>query len=244
MNKLVYHDDFVNILADYKLSKNALAALKQTRLVLLTAATASGRNTIINELTRTGEYHYIISDTTRKPRANNGVLEQSGREYWFRTELEVLQDLKNGDFLEAEVIHGQQVSGISMRELKVANESDKIAITDIDIGGIRNIMALKPDTISIFVLPPSFEEWQRRIVGRGNMPPEEYKRRLETALRIFESGLTIKDFQIVINDTVERAAIKIHQLATLGRSDHDEQEKGRQLTEQLLIQTRLLLATL
>jgi guanylate kinase len=244
MNELAHIDEFHEILSEYSLSANAVETLKQTKLVLLTAATATGRNTIINELLRTGEYHYIISDTTRKPRANNHILEQNGREYWFRSELEVLDDLKAGDFLEAEVIHGQQVSGISIRELQTANASNKIAITDVDIGGIRNIMRLKPDAVPILVLPPSFDEWQRRIIGRGDMPSAEYKRRLETAARIFTSGLAIQNFNIVVNDAVQQAAIAVHQLATLQSARSDEQQRGRQLAEQLSVETAMLLETL
>jgi guanylate kinase len=155
MDELAKLDEFNAVLSNYTVSKDAVATLKQTKLVLLTAATASGRNTIINELLRTGEYHYIVSDTTRSPRVNDGVLEQDGHEYWFRSEEEVLQDLKAGDFLEAEIVHGKQIYGISIRELKAANASNKIAITDTDIGGTRNILKLKSDTIAILVLPPS-----------------------------------------------------------------------------------------
>jgi guanylate kinase len=244
MNELVHRSEFAEILTQYSLSSTALQTLKQTKLVLLTAATASGRNTIINQLLRTGEYHYIVSDTTRKPRVNDGIPEKDGREYWFRSEVEVLNDLRAGEFLEAEIIHGQQVSGISIRELEAANASNKIAITDVDIGGTRNIMQLKPDTIPILVLPPSFEEWQRRIMGRGKMPTEEFKRRLQTAARIFDSGLEFKDFKIVINDTVDKAVLAVHQLATQHRPQTDIQEKGRQLAEQLQIETNMFLATL
>jgi guanylate kinase len=241
MNELARIDEFKIALSSYKLSSKALSTLKQTKLVLLTAATASGRNTIINELLKTGEYHYIVSDTTRKPRINNGIPERDGQEYWFRSEQDILADIKSGEFLEAEVIHGQQVSGISIRELQTANESNKIAITDIDIGGTRNILRLKPDTMAILVLPPSFDEWQRRIKERGDMHPEEYQRRLQTAVSIFESALDMKDFRIVINDTLTHAVVNIHQQATEHKQNDEQQQMGRDLAERLLVETKLLL---
>lgn len=244
MNSLVNAEEFHKILASYTLSPQAMGTLKQTKLVLLLGATASGRNTIIQQLRRTGEYHYIVSDTTRRPRLNNGQLEQDGREYWFRAESEVLTDLREGNFLEAEVIHEQQVSGISIRELQAANASNKIAITDVDIGGINNIMRLKPDTIAIMIVPPGFDEWQHRIVNRGEMPAIEYKRRLETAAAIFENSLSHKDFAMVINENVEQAAIAVHHIATMNKVDEPSQEAARALAERLLIQTRLLLETL
>lgn len=244
MNELVHLQEFNTILNNYQFSDNAIKTLNSTNLVLLTAATATGRNTIINQLLRTNEYHYIISDTTRKPRANNGVMEQNGREYWFRSEEEVLNDLQAGEFLEAEVIHNQQVSGISIRELMTANASNKIAITDVDLGGILNITKVKPNTKAILILPPSFEEWQRRLKGRGIMPDEEYYRRLETATRIFESCLKNKIFNIIINDDIENAVMSVHKLATKGQEDEQELNRGIKLAEQLLVQTRLLLQQL
>ena len=89
------------------------------------SVTAGGRNTIIDQLLKSGDFHYIISDTTRHKRANNGVMEQDGREYWFRSEDEILADLKAGNFLEAAIIHNQHVSGISIRELKKASKRVK-----------------------------------------------------------------------------------------------------------------------
>lgn len=234
-------EEFRSLLADYHLSESALQTLKQTRLVLLTGVTAAGRNTIINELLGTGEYHYIVSDTSRKPRVNDGVPERDGVEYWFRSESEVLEDIRAGNFLEAEVIHGQQVSGISIRELERAHQEHKIAITDVDIGGISNVMNLKPDTVALLILPPSFDEWVKRIRGRGDMPEEEYHRRLQTAVRIFEAGLQDENLKIVINAQLADTAAFVHHLVTSGEYTVEQRERGRQLLESLLLQTRAVL---
>src|ERR1700689_1309052 len=118
MNELVHGAEFRSALRDYHLSKAALQTLSQTKLVILVAPTSSGRNTIIWQLLKTGDYYFIVSDTTRQPRINDGKLERDGHEYWFRSEAEVLTDIQQGKYLEAAVIHNQQVSGISIRELQ------------------------------------------------------------------------------------------------------------------------------
>lgn len=159
MSELRLFSQFEAALRDYHYSDRAKEILAQTKLVLLVGATASGRNTTIRELLKTDRYHFIISDTTRAPRKNNGVMEQNGVEYFFRSEEQMLEEIQNGEFLEAEIIHGRQVSGISIRELEKANQEHRIAINDVDIGGIQNVMALKPDTIPILMLPPSFDIW-------------------------------------------------------------------------------------
>ena len=225
------YQKFQEVLKSYRVSERALAALSDLRLVLLIAPTSSGRNTIIRYLVQTGDYHYLTSDTTRAPRTNDGVLEQNGQEYWFRTEEEVLSDLLKGEYLEAELIHGQQVSGISIRELEKANSERKIAVTDIDLQGIHNVVRVKPDTHPIMLIPPSFDEWQRRIAQRGRMGNAEYVRRLETAYRIFEDGLRENYYKFVVAENVEQSAAIINGLVAGKANPH--QDRGRELIQSL-----------
>ena len=245
MPELKLITDFHVALSNYKLSDHALKILTQTRLVVLTAPTASGRNTIINELLRTNDYNFIVSDTTRPPRMNNGILEQNGREYFFRDEAAMLADIKAGNFLEAEVIHEQQVSGTSIRELEKAKQEHRAAIADMDIGGVSNILDLKPDTVAVLVLPPSFEIWHERIFSRGAMDDAEYGRRLQTASRILESGIEESSLlKIIINDDLTDAAEEVHELVQNGQFSDEQQSRGIALAHQLLAATRSALAAL
>lgn len=244
MNKLDHIDEFRLALKDYSLSKVALHTLSQTKLVLLVATTSSGRNTVLREVVKTGDYHFIVSDTTRKPRVNDGVLEQNGREYWFRTEEEMLAEIQAGHFLEAAIIHDQQVSGISVRELELAAKDDKIAITDAEIAGADNAKKYKPDTVTIFVLPPSFEEWQRRLKHRGDMDEQEFKRRMQSAAEEYKHALERDYYQFVVNDDVTSAAAQVNRLAKLETINEAEQQAARNLAEQLLVSTETLLESL
>lgn len=244
INKLDHLNEFNQILARYTMSQQSLHSLSQTQLVLLVAPTSCGRNTLLRELIKSGDYYLIVSDTTRSPRINDGILEQNGVEYWFRTEQEVLQDLQNGAFLEAAVIHQQQVSGISIRELQQAHDAGLIAISDTDIAGMASASVLKSDTIGIFVLPPNFEEWQRRLKHRGAMEAEEYKRRMQSAIIEFEAALEHEYFRFVINDDLEQAVINVNEIVKLDLRDAEHIAAGRNLAEQLLVDTRLLVKSL
>lgn len=244
MTVLKYLDEFQTLLQNYTVSNATKVVLRQTDLLLLVAPTSSGRNTIIRELIKTGNYHYIVSDTTRKPRINDGVLEKNGREYWFRTEEQVLADLRAGRFIEAAVIHNQQVSGISVREVETAFRQGKIGVTDIEIVGVQTIMRLKPDTKAVFVLPPNFEEWQRRIKHRGKMSSQELYRRMQSAYREFMAALEHNYYLFVINDDLLAAAEQINHIARFGQQLPEQQAKGRQLAEQLLIETKSFLQSL
>jgi guanylate kinase len=244
MNELKHLAEFRSILEDYKLSEHAVRVLRQTKLVLLVGPTSAGRNTIINKLLKTDAYHYIVSDTTRQPRVNNGVPEQDGREYWFRSEAEILDDLGRGEFLEAAVIHNQQVSGISMRELEKAQAADKIAINEVEINGADNIYHAKPDAVIVFVVPPSFSEWLERISGRGALPTDEVRRRLESALAEFSAALTHDYYVYVVNDRLEDVTADIHAIATTGEYDAAKKEHARQVVKQLYQETQKYLTSL
>lgn len=235
-NKLKYLNEFQSILKNYHIAEAGKHVLTNTRLALLIGPTATGRDTIIAQLLKTDEYFYIVSDTTRKPRVNNGIPEKSGVEYWFRSEQVFLTDLETGKLLEAEIIHNQQVSGISIRELARASKQHKIAITNVDLN-IRAIVEVKPDTYAFMVLPPSFEEWMKRINGRGMMPIDEKRRRLDTASRVFQAGLEWPFFTFVINDNIAGAVKQINNV-THGRTDDSLQEKNRLIVQQLLTQTK------
>jgi len=244
MHKLKHINEFNELLADYKLSSESVLTLSQTQLVLLVAPSSSGRNTVIRELLKTGDYHFIVSDTTREKRINDGVPEQNGVEYFFRSEEEVLQDIKDGKYLEAAVIHNQQVSGISVREIQKAQEADKIAITDAEIAGADSATSVKPDTLAIFLLPPSFEEWQRRIKKRGSMSSEEYKNRMESAATELATALDRDYYKFVINSSVQEAAKQVNSLAKMDSQTAKEHDEARQLAKQLLLDTKLLLESL
>ena len=232
---------FEKILAAYQLSPKAQKILDSVPLVLLTAPSSSGRNTIIHELVASGSYHFVVSDTTRPPRHNNEELEKNGVHYWFRSEDEVLKDLKLGNYLEAEIIHKQQVSGISIRELERAGKEDKVAITDVDIGGAENILQLKPDVKVLFVLPPSYEEWQRRLKHRGHMSQAEHRRRMETAQQIFITALKRTDISFIINDQLNKAVEHVHEIVFDQQQDQKYQHLAHELIEHLLLETNKFL---
>lgn len=214
MKLLKYKKDFEEVLAHYKVSDTAKTAIRQVNFVAITGGSSGGKDTIIRRLQETGEYHVVVSDTTRAPRINNGIKETNGVEYWFKSEEEMLGDLREGQYLEAEIIHEQQVSGISIRELKRAAKLDKIAINAIDPIGVTNIFAIKPDTTIILILPPSYSEWKSRLYNRGKIDESEVKRRSKTFKKVFELVERYPDIiNCVINDNLENAIIEVDTIA-------------------------------
>jgi len=244
MNRLNRRQEFESVLSNYQLSVQAKSILLDIALVLLSGPSASGRNTIIEELVKRGNHQNIVSDTTRKPRLNNGVKEINGQTYWFRSEVDFLNDLLKGAYLEAEIIHNQQVSGISIRELMRVQQSNKIAITEVEIGGFLKIINLKPDTIGIFVLPPSFDTWLDRLTSRNTISNEELVSRLKTGLRIFLTAKDKSDIPIVINDDLATAVDEIEAITTKANNRLiKRQDYHNKLLDELVVSTNDFLRT-
>jgi guanylate kinase len=238
MNQLTYLDDFREVLTNYKFSPAVQRLLDSTRLAFLVAATSSGRNTLIRELVKTGEYYYILSDTTRKPRINNDKLELDGVEYWFRSEEEVLKDLKAGQYLEAAVIHKQQVSGVSARELQKSKDSGRVGITDIEVAGADAIVKVKPDAKIVFVIPPDFDTWLHRLERRGKMHPVELKRRMESAVDEFTHALERDYYSFVVNDSLELAVEHVHEIVFSENPESRYQEQSKKAIIELIEKTK------
>jgi len=226
--------EFETILENYHVSGHALDVLSHTKLVVLVGLTGSGRNTLINLLAKNYDYHYLVSDTTRPPKMRDGVMEENGVQYFFRTEEEILQDLKMGEFLEAEIIHGQQVSGISIRELIRAGETNKVVVDEIEMGGAENIARVKPDTICIFVIPPSFEVWQDRFIKREHISETEYRNRIITSQRNIRLALSKPYYHFVLNDDLNTSAEVINSIVHTGQDLPERQAFARKTAEEIL----------
>jgi guanylate kinase len=225
-NQLTHLKEFQKILKNYKPNIDVIDLLNNVKVVLLVAPAASGRNTVIRNMIMTGRYYYLVSDTTRQPRVNNGVPERDGVEYWFRKEEDVLDGLRRGEYIEAAIIHEQQVSGTSIQELRTAREKDQVAITDIDLQGCDAIRDYA-EVDNIFVLPPDFDEWMRRMDGRGAMDPHEKKRRLQSAVREISEAMQRDYFKFLVNWDLRSTSEQLHEEIMRGVFDSTRQEAAR-----------------
>jgi guanylate kinase len=245
MNQLTRIDEFRDVLANYRLSDKAKQTLEGIRLVLMVGPSSSGKNTIISQLVKSGLYRFVVSDTTRQPRINNGVLEENGHEYWFRSETDVLADLREGKFLEASIIHDQQVSGMSVRELKAAVDEDKIAIDEIEVVGADHVHALFTSAQFLFVVPPSFDEWITRMNARGELPADETKRRFESAIMEITTALDRDFYVFIVNDTFIQTAKQVDAIIRgYDVMDDAAQAKAKEVARQLLRDTQQFMAHL
>jgi guanylate kinase len=232
--RLVHIDEFDQILSSYYPRQELIDLAGSIKMVAVIGTFSSGRNTIIQELVKLGGYRDLITDTTRPKRVNDGVMEQDGVEYYFRTEEDFLDRLHAGKYLEAAVIHRQQVSGISEEELQRAKDEDRIAIFDAEIAGAKRLKQLLPHITIAFVIPPSFEEWARRFTLRGMTDQDEIHRRMQSAEKEIEFALEHGEFHFVVNDNLEIAVEETGEICRGLSLDSDQVTAAKETAWKLL----------
>ncbi|MGX9340495.1 guanylate kinase [Mycoplasma sp. 128] len=174
------------------------------KIIIFTGPSGVGKGTIEKQLFRDValKLKLSVSATTRKPR----VGEEEGVHYYFETKEEFEQHIKNGDLLEYSQ-HFDNYYGTLYSDLERISSSGYIPFLEIETNGalqIINKYAKKNNLdkiVSIFVMPPSFQELKRRIEERGSETPETLKKRMEKA---YDEVRYISQFNYVVtNDTVD-----------------------------------------
>lgn len=203
------------------MSSEVTSLVQQTKLLLIAGIVGGGKNTVINELLKSSDYHEIVSHTTRAPRLNHDVMERDGVDYHFVTLKQAEQLLEDKAFIEAKFVHGN-VYGTTATELQRAKRTDKVAVTDIDVHGVTEYLDIKPDTHAIFLLPPSVETWLSRLERRyGNLDEHqaEITKRFQTAYQEISHIQQDPRFILVVNDDLETSVGRISQIVH-GERDH------------------------
>jgi len=170
------------------------------RLTVLAGPTAVGKGTVSADLrARYPEVWLSVSATTRSPRPG----EVDGVHYHFLTTEEFDRLDAEGELLESAVVHGRNRYGTPRGPVEARLAAGEPALLEIDLQGARQVRETMPGARFVFLAPPSWEELERRLVGRGTEGPEERERRLATA-RI-ELAAESEFDHVIVNDDVQRA---------------------------------------
>lgn len=191
-------------LAAYQPTPETAQLIKSTPILLLVGPTGAGKDALKTKLLVTGRYHHIISHTTRPPRINHGVVEQTGREYHFIDQATAERMLEDHAFIEAKIYSGN-VYGTSLAEIQAAHDEGKVAMTDLEVQGVAEYKALDKSVMAVFLLPPDFATWQARLQRRYGdvVDAADARLRLETALQEIQQLLTTDYYIPVVNENLD-----------------------------------------
>lgn len=228
-------EQLIEKLKSYKTPQQAVELVRASKIVLLVGITAAGKDTVIGELLKTGDYHYIVSHTTRPPRYNHGILEQDGMEYHFIDSAEAERMLDNLEFIEAKLVHNSNIYGTSVAEIQAAHDKSEIAITEIEVQGVAEYRAIAHSVLPIFLLPPNFATWQERLIKRygGDTDAGEIRQRMLTAKDELQDALDKDYFEFVVNEDLS-TTIKIVDQIAHGNLSTKKNEQAKQIARHLI----------
>lgn len=168
-------------------------------LFIVAAPSGAGKSTLVNALLALDPTISLsISHTTRPPRAG----EEYGRHYYFVERADFQRQVAAGTFLEHAEVHGN-LYGTSRATVQSLLDEGRDVLLEIDWQGAAQIRRAKPDCVSIFILPPSRAELERRLRARGSDAPQVIERRLHNSRE--EIGHAHEFDYIVVNDGFDQA---------------------------------------
>ena len=196
--------------------------MKKGLLIVYSGVSGVGKGTILAELMPMEDLNlaYSVSMTTRKPR--EGEIE--GVNYFFVSKKRFLEAVKNGELLE----HARFVDndyGTPKEYVERMREEGKNVILEIEIKGAKQVMEKCPDALSIYIVPPSLEELERRLRERSTEDEQTIMKRVSKARQELEDI----DFyeHVVCNDDLGKAVEEIRQII-LNRIAEEEQRENAQ----------------
>jgi guanylate kinase len=171
------------------------------KLVIFSAPSGSGKTTIVKELLKRFDcFEFSISATSRQPRGQ----EQNGIDYHFMTNEEFKSRVERGEFVEWEEVYAGTCYGTLKSEMERIWAKGNVIIFDVDVmGGINLKRLFGEDACSVFIMPPSVEELERRLRGRGTDAEEVIMKRIAKAE--FELSKASEFDYTVVNDVLEDA---------------------------------------
>ncbi len=171
------------------------------KLVIFSAPSGSGKTTIVRELLkRFPQFEFSISATSRKPRGT----EQHGVDYYYLSNEEFRERVERGEFVEWEEVYAGTCYGTLKSEMERIWAKGNVIVFDVDVmGGISLKRLFGDDACSVFIMPPSVEELERRLRGRGTDSEEVILKRIDKAE--FELSKSNEFDFTVVNDVLADA---------------------------------------
>ena len=178
------------------------------KLIVISGPSGAGKSTVVFQaMEGRNDLCFSTSVTTRKPRPG----EVDGRDYFF-VDLERFDEMIKNDELLEHAVYVANSYGTPRKYVEDKLNSGMNVLLDIEVQGARQVAEKMPDAVKIFIIPPSLEELERRLVGRGTDTARAIEARLIRARQEYQEA----DFYdyIIVNDDAKRAAEELKAIIT------------------------------
>lgn len=182
-------------------------------LFIVSSPSGGGKTTLIRRLLAEppgAPLHFSVSHTTRPRRAG----EQDGREYHFVSVEDFQRMVQRDEFLEHNEVH-DHIYGTSKAEVLPRLAAGEDVVLDIDVQGARDVRRVYPDAVSVFIVPQSPAELERRLHSRGLDGAETIRKRLINAAREIQEASAFQ--YVIVNDDLDRATLEIQSIVRARR---------------------------
>ena len=176
--------------------------MSKGKLFVFSGASGVGKSTVLSRvMDARKDLVFSVSATTRAPRPG----EVDGKNYYFITRPQFEDWIAQGEFLEYDE-HNDVLYGTPACQINEKLEQGNVVL-DVDPNGAFNVRRVRPDATLIFVMPPSWEELERRLRRRGDTRPEQIEKRLARAR--WEMDQSVHYDYVVTNDQVDSCAAEV-----------------------------------
>ena len=211
----------------YVMPQAAKDLLAEHPPLMIAGISSAGKDTIAREIVQKSNWRRVVSHTTRQPRKG----ERNGNNYWFVSDDEMLRLATKKALIDLKVVHHIKVYGTTIEAYRQVLNTGHQPMMIVDIQGVDEILkCLTSDYKPVFIIPPDYDTWLKRLRKQSTVTSDEITRRLRSSKAEIQSVLRNGHYKLVVNRAVGLAVKEV----ISEPSDLSSQSTNRKIAQQLL----------
>jgi guanylate kinase len=222
---------FKEMIDSYQPKQDVLREFVASQFAIIAGPSGAGKDTLRNELITTypNAYQPVLSTTTRPPRQG----ERNGVDYHFRTLHYVESGLKSKEFLQAALVHDQQISCLDIQEIRKL-QPNQTGLSILIVQTEYELVRLKPNLKTIFIIPPNIDVLRERLRQGRPLSKAETERRMKAGVKELQIALETERYYCLVSEDLSLLAKNVHNYLNTNVRILDEDRRARTVIKQIL----------